>query len=187
MDENALRQSIPDSVLPYPKGAYNRSKYLFWKLIYPFHNGGRDFLLSIGVIHHEGRQNYPIGKIAPDKDIKDFLNYLEECGYGNQFVALRDDEEVISVRKVIDFEHQYHLRIFRDGEVRGHYEYTPESHPWRHMKKVGQMPYHEDELKFLEGWVDPVYSRLSQNFSDERSSVTRIIGRRPFGVGKSKV
>lgn len=28
-------------------------------------------------------------------------------------------------------------RVFADGEVRGHYEYTPECAPLSHMKKIG--------------------------------------------------
>jgi hypothetical protein len=138
MDSTALRQSIPDSVLPYPNGLYNRSKYYFWKIIYPFHMTGRDVLLSLKIIHHEGRQNYVLGKIAPGKTAEEFLQYLETKDFFNHFIAWKDDEEIVSVRRLVDFERQYHLRIFDDGEVRGHYEYTPESHPRWHMNEVGQ-------------------------------------------------
>jgi hypothetical protein len=156
MNQNDLRKSIPDSVLPYPKGAYNRSKYLFWRIITPFHNYWRDLLLSMGLLKHDRRQEYLIGSLAQGKRVEDFLKHLESRGYGNHFIAWKDRDEIVSVRKLIDFERQYHLRIFSDGEVRGHYEYTPESHPRWHMLEVGQEPYHEQFLKEFEEWVTPV-------------------------------
>jgi hypothetical protein len=153
MDLNAPRQGIPDSVLPYPKGIYNRSKYVFWKIITPFHNYWRDTLLSLGFLKHDRRQNFAIGTLAPGRSVEDFLKYLEVHGYGNHFIAWKDRDEIISVRKLVDFETQYHLRIFSDGEIRGHYEYTPECHPRWHMKEVGQTPYHEHYLDELGDWV----------------------------------
>lgn len=153
MEQIATKRRIPDSILPYPKGIYNRSKYVFWKIITPFHNYWRDTLLSLGLIKHEGRQNYVIGMLAPGKNIDDFLEYLVGHEWANHFIAWKDQDEIVSVRKLVDFERQYHLRIFSDGEIRGHYEYTPESHPRWHMKEVGQEFREEDFLQFLEEWV----------------------------------
>lgn len=154
MDANALRRQIPDSILPYPKGAYNRAKYVFWRIIYPFHNIGRDFLLFAGIIRHHGRQNFVLGTLAPGKTVEDLLSHLEKGGWGNHFIAWKDEGEIVSVRKLVDFERQYHLRVFADGEVRGHYEYTPESHPYWHM--IDRWEARGDEfLQFLEGWVVP--------------------------------
>jgi hypothetical protein len=158
MDETALRSQIPDSVLPYPSGIYNQSKYVFWRLIYPFHNVGRDALLDFKIIHHHGRQNFVLGRIAPGRTIEGFLSYLEGQEFGNHFIAWRDDQEVVSVRRLVNFERQYHLRIFRDGEVRGHYEYTPECHPRWHLKEIGQEARTEDFLNFLGDWVVPAAS-----------------------------
>ncbi len=155
MDVTALRRQIPDSVLPYPEGIYNRSKYVFWRVIYPFHNLGRDILLSTGIVQHHGRQNFVLGKIAPGKTIEQFMKYLETKGFANHFIAWQDDAEVVSVRRLVDFEWQYHLRIFADGEVRGHYEYTPESHPIWHVKEVRQVSRRDDFLRFLGDWVIP--------------------------------
>ena len=41
---------------------------------------------------------------------------------------------------------QYHIRIFCDGEVRGHYEMTPEDHSFTHMKSTNTID-KEKELK----------------------------------------
>jgi hypothetical protein len=155
MDSEALRRTIPDSVLPYPKGPYNRSKYWIWKIITPFHNFWRDLLLSLGILKHNCRQNYVIGTLTAGRRVEDFLKYLESHGYANHFIAWKDTDEIISVRKLISFERQYHLRIFNDGEVRGHYEYTPECHPRWHLKEVGQMPYNDHYLAELGDWIIP--------------------------------
>jgi hypothetical protein len=56
---------------------------------------------------------------------------------------------------VEDFDWQYHLRIFHDREVRGHYEYTPESYPLRHLKKVNMQHRREEFLHILGGWIVP--------------------------------
>lgn len=159
MDETALRKQIPDSVLPYPKGPYNRSKYLFWRIIYPLHNTGRDALLATGVIRHpypSGRQDFILGNLVASRSVEDFVEYLGTQGFFNHFIAWRDSGEIVSVRRPVSFEWQYHLRIFADGEVRGHYEYTPESHPVWHMREVGQEERREEFLEFLGDWIVPV-------------------------------
>jgi hypothetical protein len=158
MDSIALRQSIPDSVLPYPKGAYNRSKYLFWKIITPFHNYWRDLLLSLSILKHEGRQHYTLGTLAPGKNVADLLKYLEGKGWGNHFIAWKDEDEVIGIRKLESFERQYHIRVFKNGEIRGHYEYSPECHPRWHLKEVGMEARHEEFLHELGDWIVPAAS-----------------------------
>ncbi len=178
MDEIALRRSIPDSVLPYPKGINNRSKYVFWRLITPFHNHGRDFLLNVGVLHHESRHNYTLGTLAPGRDVAEFLKYLESRGWGNNFIAWREEGEIIGIRKIESFERQYHIRIFRDGEVCGHYEYTPECRPRWHLKEIGIEERREEFMKELGDWVIP------SSFPPLRSEVTPSYSvSSPMGVG----
>jgi len=88
--------------------------------------------------------------------VEDFVEYLGTQGFFNHFIAWRDSGEIVSVRRPVSFEWQYHLRIFADGEVRGHYEYTPESHPVWHMREVGQEERREEFLEFLGDWIVPV-------------------------------
>lgn len=153
--DSAYKGQIPDSVLPYPKGLWNRTKYAFWKLISPGYVRGRDTLLRLGIIHHEGRQNFLIGTLAPGVKLEDFLVYLKTQQFGNHFIAWEDDDELVSVRRVDNFEWQYHLRVFKDREVRGHYEYTPEAHPAWHSMEVRWEPRRDDFLRFLGDWVIP--------------------------------
>lgn len=155
MSEIAIKHHIADSVLPYPEGAWERTKYYFWRLITPGYTFGRDLLLSSGFIHHEGRQNYLFGHLRPDRKLEDFLKHIAGHGFGNHFIAWTDDGEVASLRLLDGFKWQYHLRVFSDGEVRGHYEHTPEAHPIRHLKEVGMKPDFETFLRFLGDWIIP--------------------------------
>jgi hypothetical protein len=155
MDVTALKRRIPDATLPYPKSARDRAKYHLWKVIYPAHNRTRDILLATHLIRppYKGRQDYVLGFLAPGKKIEDFLQYLASQKFGNHFIAWDDDGQVASLRRLEDFKWQYHLRIFKDGEVRGHYELTPESHPFKHYGKKGQEPRREKFEEFLGDWV----------------------------------
>ena len=129
---------LPSSRMIYPAQTHNRAKYMFWRLYTPLHPFMRDAALALGIVHHEGRQDFLLGTLAPGQTVREFVSHCITLGYGNHFVAWRDQGEVISLRYVKDFVSQYHLRIFEDGEVRGHYEYTPECHPILHMKEIGQ-------------------------------------------------
>ncbi len=78
------------------------------------------------------RQEYLIG-ITGDK--KSLEKHLRSQGFKHQLFAWVDDGQIASVRKR-DGKFQYHIRIFEDGEVRGHYEYTPENAPIKHLRRV---------------------------------------------------
>jgi hypothetical protein len=152
-ETNPLKELVPDSVLPYPSKSKDRAKYFFWRMVRPRPYGKiRNGLLATKVIRHHGRQHYLIGRLDPNK-IEKFLKYIATQGFGYHFVAWEDSDEVIGMRRLDGFYHQYHIRIFADGEVRGHYEYTPEAHCIKHLKKVGQQERRKDFAKFLGDWV----------------------------------
>jgi hypothetical protein len=152
--EEAFKGRIPDSVLPFPDGFIDRFKYIAWRtVISRGFEWGRDLLLRFGFVTHEGRQDYVIGKLAPGVTVAQFLHYLETQRFGNHFVAWIDKDQVISLRRLDGFKRQYHLRVFKDGEVRGHYEWTPEAHPKWHLQEVGMEERRDDFARFLGDWV----------------------------------
>jgi len=128
-------KSIPRSQLAYPDTLVDRIKYLFWKFITPFHPHVRDFLCYAKILRTQGRQNYLLGRLAPGETVESFVEFLLERGFGNHFIALTDEGQLVSLRYTPNFQYQYHVRIFEDGEVRGHYEPTPEHAPIRHMSE----------------------------------------------------
>lgn len=149
------KESLPSSRIVRPESGMDLFKYIIWRCYTPFHPFVRDLLLAVGVLSHSGRQPFLIGKIAQGVSIQDFVAFLIERGYGNHFIAWRDDGEILGLRFVESFKHQYHIRIFNDGEVRGHYEYTPEYRPILHFKAVGREDCRESFLAMLGDKVIP--------------------------------
>ena len=112
--------------MEYPDTFLEKIRYWFWRFYTPLHPYVRDFSTSIRVMRHEGRQDFLMGTIAPTRSVREFVSYLIEQGFGNHFVAWKDTDELVSLRRTIGFRYQHHVRVFTDGEVRCHYEYTPE-------------------------------------------------------------
>ena len=154
--EKAFTNRIPDSVVPYPDSFLDKAKYYAWKwIISDGFEWGRDLLLKFGFIRHEGRQDFALGHLASGVKLDDFLNYVSSQQFGNHFVAWIDEDQVMSLRRLDGFKRQYHLRVFNDGEVRGHYEWTPEAHPKWHLQEVDMQERREDFLRFLGDWIVP--------------------------------
>lgn len=131
--DRAWLRTIPYSQVDYPKSAAGTLKNRFWQAYIPLHYVLRNSLVTFNVFK-QGRPEDFLGMIAPHLSAEEFVAFLVEKGYGNHFVAWKFKGELVSLRYVENFSHQYHIRIFKDGKVCGHYERTPESHPVRHMK-----------------------------------------------------
>ena len=126
-----------------------------WHFFYKFFPRAQKTLLHCHLIWHEkGRQRYHIGWLAPGKTLEDLKNHLHSVwGFGNHFIAWGDDGQVLSWRKLMDFNHQYHLRVFEDGEIRGHFELTPEGHPLGHLEEKDETFHKREFKKFLGDFV----------------------------------
>ncbi len=132
----------------------DRCKKSAWRLITPAFPYVRDGLIKLGIISHEGRQRYLLGRISCGRTVEGLIGYLAQKGFANHFVAWVDTDEWVSLRRLADFHWQYHLRVFKDGEIRAHYELTPEAHPIAHFKEVGMEPRREEFLEFLGDWLE---------------------------------
>ena len=134
---------------------FERVKQRIWRVIYKFFPVVQKDLLKIRLIWHtDKKQKYHIGWLASGKTLEGLKRHLhEKWGFGNHFVAWVDEGQVLSWRKLVDFNDQYHLRVFEDVEIRGHFELTPEGHPIDHFTEKGEMNKREDFLKFLGEYV----------------------------------
>ena len=104
--------------------------------------------------HDKERQRYHLGWLARGKTLEELKKHLhDKWGFDNHFIAWSDSSQVLSWRKLLDFNHQYHLRVFADGEIRGHFEFTPEAHPIAHFDEKGEQEKKDDFLKFLGEFV----------------------------------
>lgn len=137
----------------------SRLESFFWGIITPIFPYVRDTLLFLRIIKHEGRQRYILGNLAPGRTTKGLQEHLLQEGFHNHFLAWVDDDEVLSLRRCEDRKYQYHLRIFKDGEVRGHYERTPESNIIDHFMEWSMEERREIFLSFLGDWVIPRASK----------------------------
>lgn len=125
---------------------FERLQQAVWHLIYPLFPY---FQKSVNFLHGKKRQQYYLGWLAAGKTITDLKTHLTSQGFGNHFIAWIDPGQVLSWRRLESFTHQYHIRVFADGEIRGHYELTPEAHPIKHFKEVGEEARTEEFKKFL--------------------------------------
>jgi len=150
--------------MEYPDGLFDRLKYWFWVVytrFYPalrriaYHLGIGEFFINHFEHGHKGRQPFLVGTLHSSRSAEELSLFLVEQGFGKHFIAWKDAGELVSLRKTIGFEYQYHLRIFKDGEVRCHYEYTPECHPYLHMLQIGFEDRTPEFMDILQDWVVP--------------------------------
>ena len=137
----------------YPEERSHRLKYHFWRVYTPFHPYVRDLALALKVVKHKGRGNFLMGRVAPHSSIETLVSHLVSSGFGYHKVAWEDESEVVGLRRVENFLYQYHIRIYDDGEIRAHYERTPEAYPLLHMSADGQEERREEFLELLEDHI----------------------------------
>ncbi len=128
----------------------------FWAFLAPHWASIRDFLLKCHIIWHEsGRQRFHIGWLRADKTPDEFMHHLQDIGFHNHSLAWVDEEEYFGLR-IVDKQNanfQYHLRIFNDGEVRGHYEWTTEANWYKHFHEIGMEQKRDEFMAFLGDWI----------------------------------
>ncbi|MDQ3076292.1 MAG: hypothetical protein M3Q34_04165 [bacterium] len=130
------------------------AKKKMWHSLYEIFMNFQKFLVKYGIVHYKSRQEYHIGWLASGKTLEELRLHLHsEWGFGNHFVSWIDNGQVLSWRRLVDPKNQYHLRVFYDGEIRGHLEPTPESGIFNHILKKGMKEAQTDFLKFLGEFV----------------------------------
>ncbi|VVB79028.1 Uncharacterised protein [uncultured archaeon] len=92
----------------------------------------RDLLIKARILTHNHRQEFHIGWLKKNISKEDFRSFLKKKGYEESFYSWIDKDEILGMRKIDSKIYQYHIRLFKDGEVRGHYEYAPDRYPLRH-------------------------------------------------------
>lgn len=103
-----------------------------WRINYTIYPYLRDLILFTKVWRHTGRQNFRIGFVKKGVKKSDIKRILKFNGFEKSVCSWIDDGEVLSMRKCVGG-YQYHIRFFSDGEIRGHYECSPEGAPVRHL------------------------------------------------------
>ena len=81
---------------------------------------------------HSHRQKYLFGRLAEFQTPQALESHLTDQGFEKAILAWMDPGEILSMRRLDGPKFQYHIRLFSDGEIRGHYEYSSEGNPWGH-------------------------------------------------------
>ena len=127
---------------------------LWWGVIEPLFIFGRHFFtLMRRVFMNWERQEFPLGWIAPHKDIHDLVLHLRTHGFRGFRCSWQDPGQKVNLRRRDTFHSQYHIRIFEDGEIRAHYEKSPEAHPFDHLFGHGLETRREEFLKIFGEWL----------------------------------
>lgn len=98
---------------------------------------------------HKGRQPWIVGSLKSKDSIEDVRKYLFTRGFEPAILAWRDDNQVISMRRIHNKIFQYHVRVHDDGEVRAHYEYASEAKPIDHILGKDMEPRKEFFISLL--------------------------------------
>lgn len=126
-----------------------------WWAITPLFLLIRWLLLKSRIIKHDFRQPFLLGHLRAGKTPQNLLDHLALQGFTKNSLAWIDQGEVFSARCLLSLYHQYHIRLFDDGEIRGHYEWTPEAHPFDHLMEQGFEERREEFLEILGDMVVP--------------------------------
>lgn len=108
---------------------------MVWKVIYVIYPPVLRILEKLNF--HYVRQDYLWGKLNPKYTQTDLKNFLLKKSFSPAILAWRDPGEILSLRLTDNKIFQHHIRLFDDGEIRGHHEYSSEGNPLFHIFRVG--------------------------------------------------
>lgn len=121
---------------------------MFWKIIYIIYP---PILRVLEALHfHNKRQEFLLGMLGLKCTPQDFQKFLVEKGFFKAILAWQDPGEVLSLRKIDNKKFQYHIRLFNDREIRGHYEFSSERNPFKHIFNIG----FQDRRDYIKSLVD---------------------------------
>ena len=105
----------------------------FWRVVYVVYPPFLRMLEAIGVhcVRH-----FLLGHLSRSRCAEELKAHLIGQGFERAILAWKDPGEELSLRKLDREIFQYHLRLFEDGEIRAHYEYSPEGNPLGHVIKT---------------------------------------------------
>ena len=127
------------------------SKKFFWRVIYVIWPPVLRLIEFLKI--HNSRQKYLLGHLSLNNNIETLTEFLLTQGFELDLIALRDPGQILGMRKLDTPLYQYHIRLFCDGEIRGHYEYSPEAKPIAHSFENGIEPRKDFFNKILTGYL----------------------------------
>jgi len=127
------------------------SKKPLWKVVYTIWPPVLRLIEFLKL--HNSRQKYFLGHLNLVYNKEVLADFLLSQGFELDVIAYKDPGQVLGMRKLDTPLYQYHIRLFDDGEIRGHFEYTPEARPVAHSFEVKIEPRKEFFEKLLIGYL----------------------------------
>ena len=93
----------------------------------------------------DGKKLHPVFTLPIPMHPLDFYLRLIPQGYQFCLICTHYRGQIFSVRRLIG-EFQYHLRLYDDGTVTGHYEWNYEFDPVSHSKGMDCRNLHQEEI-----------------------------------------
>jgi len=84
---------------------------------------------------------------------REITKKLQKHGYYYNALSTTYLKQIWTVRKLVDQDHQYHLRFYSNGWVSGHYELRPDSHPLEHLGGMELRSLNKVELNAIRGYL----------------------------------
>lgn len=126
----------------------------------------RTAFIRFGLIKQpEMRQPFVLGRLREGATVEEFRFKLRSQKFFREKMAFIDPDEILGMRKLDPKNptYQYHVRVYRDNEVRGHYEKTPEDFPIDHFREVGFGPRNNDFMKMFGAYIEPIATPIVLN------------------------
>lgn len=105
-------------------------------VVRPFFPFFQWFFIKLGIIKAPNKRgDFIVGKLKEGVRQEKAQEVLEQHGFFINRIAHTEPGQILSMRRlsIKNPEWQYHIRIFNDGEIRGHCEVTPSDHPIDHL------------------------------------------------------
>ncbi len=114
------------------------SQKFFWKIIYIIWPPVLRLIEFLKL--HNSRQKYILGHLASNFNKETLTQFLLAQDFEFDVIAYKDPGQILGMRRLDTPLYQFHIRLFSDGEIRGHYEYSPEAKPIAHSFEKGIEP-----------------------------------------------
>ncbi len=134
-------------------------KNWYWKIIYISYPHFLRLLEKTRI--HNKRQDFLIGKLNSNYEIRELEIFLLDKNYHQGILSWRDPGEILNLRKLEGALFQYHIRVFDDGEIRVHFEYSSESRPLHHVLESHFEPRYDYFQELLGDFLLPDINTLA--------------------------
>lgn len=133
----------------------DKFKKAFWTFVYHFFTKIQKIFLHYKIKSKKNfRMYHHIGWLNPINTLDELKVHLHtNWGFGNHFISILEEDEVLSWRKIEPNKKQYHIKVFKDGEIRGAFEFRPEENFFGYFKQKNREDMKEDFFDFLKDFV----------------------------------